>query len=220
MRENAEQELYQNSESKGKRMWNEPRKSHWSRQMMDHLKEQNMGWVKNILEKLSEYNLVTDWETIGKMSTNEWKEKVGKAVLKKNGEKLLENCITKSGEVIKINTKTRHIHRKLTDEIYKAEPLKIIAFGDKQRARTIFLSQNHMLECGKNMKSTIDANCNECQEIDDENHRLNRCKKWNTEISYAEFDDIFSNDGDKVERIITDIENKWELKFANGRMKK
>ena len=70
------------------------------------------------------------------------------------------------------------------------------------------------------MKSTIDTNCNECQEIDDENHRLNRCKKWNTEISYAEFDDIYSNDYDKVERIITDIENKWELRFANGRMKK
>ena len=38
-----------------------------------------------------------------------------------------------------------------------------------------------------------------------------RCKKWNTEISYAEFDHIYGNDCDKVERIITDIENKWEL---------
>ena len=47
-----------------------------------------------------------------------------------------------------------------------------------------------------------------------------RGQKWNTEICYAEFDDIYSNDCDKVKQIITDIEKKWELRFANGRMKK
>ena len=45
-------------------------------------------------------------------------------------------------------------------------------------------------------------------------------KKVNTEISYAEFDDIYSNDCNKVELVIADIENKWELRFANGRLKK
>ena len=192
----------------------------WALRMMTHLKEQNSGWAKNIMEKLAEYNLTTDWEVIKNMTINQWKEKVRKAVLKKNGEKLITNCTTESNGDIKINTKTRHIYKKLTNEIYTAAPMKTIVMGDKQWARTIFLSQNHMLECGKNLKSTRDENCNKCHVVDDEEHRLNVCKEWNDTVSTIEFDDIYIDDCDKVKQIVAEIEKKWELRFANGRMKK
>ena len=32
--------------------------------------------------------------------------------------------------------------------------------------------------------------------------------------------DIYSDDIDKVEQIVAEIEKKWEIRFANGRMKK
>ena len=192
----------------------------WALRMMTHLKEQNSGWAKNIVEKLSEYDLTSDWEVIRNMTINQWKEKVRKAVLKKNGEKLLKNCTTESAEGTKINTKTRHIHKKLTNEMYTTAPMKTIVMGDKQWARTIFLSQNHMLECGKNLKSTRDENCSKCHVIDDEKHRLNVCTEWNDKVSTFDFDDIYSDDCDKVKQIASEIEKKWELRFANGRMKK
>ena len=40
----------------------------WALKLMIHLKEQNSGWAKNIVEKLSEYNLASDWEFIRNMT--------------------------------------------------------------------------------------------------------------------------------------------------------
>ena len=60
--------------------------------------------------------------------------------------------------------------------------------------------------------------------MDDENHRLNSCEKWretnNFEKTPSDFNDIYSNENDTLIRIIDEIEKVWELRFANGRMKK
>ena len=83
------------------------------------------------------------------------------------------------------------------------------------------MSQNGMLECGKNMKGTISEKCQSCDILDDENHRLNYCPKWrNSSNGDVDFNDIYSSDSRKLDRIIHEIENIWELKYANGRMKK
>ena len=37
---------------------------HWTSKMLSHLCSYNTGWAKNIKEKLSEYNLESDWEII------------------------------------------------------------------------------------------------------------------------------------------------------------
>ena len=143
----------------------------------------------------------------------------------KNGKKLLENCQTKSNDGLKINTKTKHIYQELSEEIYKAEAKKSIIEGTKQRARTIFLARNGMLYCGKNMKGTITEMCPDCKTRDNENHRLNNCPKWggagndNTEND-VEFNDIYSEDRKALNCVISKILNVWEVKFANGRMKK
>ena len=106
------------------------------------------------------------------MTTNEWKEKVRVAILKKNGQKLIENCTSVDGQDVKIHTKTKHIYEKLTNNRYKGTPIEALVRGNKQKTRTIFLAQNGMLECGRNMKGTIPEICPECNETDNEQHRL------------------------------------------------
>ena len=197
----------------------------WQCKMLLNMASKNIGWAKNMNEKLSEYELETDWELIKQRSFNEWRNIVIRAVLIKNGKKLLENCQTKINDGVKINTKTKHIYQELSEEVYKAEAKKSITEGTKQRARTIFLARNGMLYCGKNMKGTIAEICPECKVIDDENHRLNICPKWggtgnDDTDNEVEFNDIYSEDSQTLNRVISKIENVWEVKFANGRMKK
>ena len=126
----------------------------------------------SISNKLTDYDLETNWDVIKRMSPNEWKEKVRIAVLRKNGQKLIENCTSINGQEVKIHTKTKHIHEKLTNNRYKGTPSESLIQGNKQKTRTIFLAQNGMLECGRNFKGTIPEICPDCNETDDEQHRL------------------------------------------------
>ena len=82
-----------------------------------------------------------------------------------------------------------------------------------------------MLECGANFKGTMIDICQECNTYDDENHRFKTCLKWNDQNSLnrqasIDFNDIFSCDSIVLNNVIDGIENVWELKYANGRMKK
>ena len=89
---------------------------------------------------------------------------------------------------------------------------------------TIILARNGMLECGTNFKGTMKEICTECNVNDNEQHRLNECKKWrelnNEGGTMINFRDIYSNDYHVLSKIINSIENVWELKFGNGRMKR
>ena len=74
-----------------------------------------------------------------------------------------------------------------------------------------------MLECGEN--------CWDFNIIDDEHHRLNICTKWEdtnnaNNHTKTNFQDIYSEDKDVLNNVINEIEKVWELKYANGRMKK
>ena len=106
--------------------------------------------------------------------------------------------------------------------IYNGNPIAHLVSGNKQRTRTIFLAQNHMLECGKNMKGTMTENCTACDEIDDEQHRLVACKKWpNTNNNNdIQFQNIYSENIDELNSIMIEIEKTWDTRYTNGRMKK
>ena len=71
--------------------------------MMLHLQAENLGWAKNITEKLTQYGLETDWEVIRRHSKRQWKKISGDAVEKKNKKKIVENCVTVTTEGTKIN---------------------------------------------------------------------------------------------------------------------
>ena len=56
---------------------------------------------------------------------------------------------------------------------------------------------------------------------DDENHRLNFCKRFaSTNLSDSSekvnFDDIYSRDHNKIKQIIIKIEKVWNTKSAHG----
>ena len=197
---------------------------HFKHRMLEYQKMHNIGWAKRITDKLAEYELETNWDLIKRMSPNEWKEKVRVTVLKKNGKKLIENCTSMDGQEVKIHTKTRHIHEKLTNHRYNCTPIEAFIQGDKQKTRTIFLAQNGMLECGRNLKGTIPEICPECKETDDEQHRLSTCKKWSNLNSNhntnVHFHDIYSEDEETMNGILTEISMIWDTRFANGRMKR
>ena len=148
------------------------------------------------------------------------------AVNTKNKNKLIQNCEKTTNEGIKANTKTKSIHMKLTvNTSYEREPQKEVIQGTKQRAKTIILARHGMLECGSNFKGTMSQTCRRCKIPDDENHRLNECSIYDN-INLAKhtlkknFENVHSDDNDVLDSIICDIENIWELRYANGRMKK
>ena len=160
-----------------------------------------------------------------RMTKNQWKNIVTKAVDQHNKSKLVKNSITETPQTTKINTKTKHIHKKLTTEEYTRKPISEILNRNKQQTKSIILARNGMLECGKNFKGTMRETCRVCDQIDNENHRLNICTQWieTNNIQKAdkpEFSDIYSEDGNTLDKILTAIESVWELKYASGKMKR
>ena len=193
--------------------------------MIYQLRNLNLGWAKNIVKKLEEYNLEQDWEIIRTLTKQSWRTSVKTAVQNKNKQKLMDHCIEKTPHGDKIKTKTAYIYEKLKNSSYTFEPLPELLSSNKIETKTILLSRCGMLMCGVNFKATIPAVCMECQVIDNEDHRLNHCHKWqdinfvNNDIN-ANFLDVFSEDKQKLSTIVHSIQKVWELKLGNGSMKK
>ena len=81
-----------------------------------------------------------------------------------------------------------------------------------------------MLECGANFKGSLPYVCQTCNKVDDENHRLNTCKKYRSMNMFdyamkANFDDVFSTDLTVVKQIIVIIERIWNTHSAHGTMR-
>ena len=74
----------------------------------------------------------------------------------------------------------------------------------------------------KNFKGTATRDdCQECSQIDDEEHRLNDCRKWsgtnNVGKIRVNFANIYREDRDVFDRLIDVIENVWELRCQFGK---
>ena len=88
---------------------------HWTKKMLVHLQTQNLGWAKNIEQKLNIYKLETNWDVIRQKTKENGKRTVTEAVDKVNKEKLIQFCVptTATTENAKINTKTKNVHKDL-----------------------------------------------------------------------------------------------------------
>ena len=53
---------------------------HWTNKILTHLRSKNLGWAKNIISKLSDYQLEGDWDIIRRKTKGEWKGQVMAAV--------------------------------------------------------------------------------------------------------------------------------------------
>ena len=78
-----------------------------------------------------------------------------------------------------------------------------------------------MLECGINYKGTMSDRCTACNEVDNEEHRLNSCKKFE-DINYCNsaskipFRSVYSKDPDVLQRSLWHISKVWNTKNGNG----
>ena len=78
-----------------------------------------------------------------------------------------------------------------------------------------------MLECGRNYKGTMSEFCNQCSCLDDEEHRLNVCLKFET-INFCKdpvklsFHVVYKENLDDLRLIMHRIANVWNVSAGNG----
>ena len=182
-----------------------------------------IGWYKSIQESLIDYQLPTDFATIKQISHNEWRSKVQSSIEKRHKERLHTECLETTDGVTKEKTKTASILTHITNANYKRQPQQEILKTTKHEAKTIIIARYGMLQCGKNFGGTMNRICNECETIDDENHRLNHCIKWKNSNFYdksekIDYDLIFSDKIEDLRRVIQSIEKVWNTRNAHGTM--
>ena len=196
----------------------------WTKKTLLLLEDMKLGWYNNIKDILSDHKLPTEFNTIKNMSYNEWKNKVKIVIDKKNKERLQEDCHETSKGTTKEKTKTKTILTRITEEGYKRQPRPEILRTTKHEAKTIVIARYGMLQCGKNYKGTMNEICNECDILDDEDHRLNYCVKWKDRNNFNEtvkidFNLVFSERIEELRYIIECIEKLWNTRNAHGSMK-
>ena len=82
-----------------------------------------------------------------------------------------------------------------------------------------------MLECGSNYKGTMKEICNECQTIDNEDHRINNCPKWEyvnfcNDKCKINFDDIYSDNYERCLEVVESILRMWDLENGKNEMRR
>ena len=66
--------------------------------------------------------------------------------------------------------------------------------------------------------------CDQCCILDDENHRLNFCPKWQENNLFAsnekvDFSSVFADDLNTVRQVTVHIEKIWDTRNSNGKMR-
>ena len=145
------------------------------------------------------------------------------AVIEKmNKKRLLQDLHKKENGMDVPKTNTKSIIPKITREGYIRSPEPLILRTKKYEAKTILIARYGMLDCGENFKGTMRPICATCITRDKENHRLNECPKWGgtveNEVERISFDEIYSDDIDRMRAVITNITKTWNTKNANGSM--
>ena len=202
------------------RILNRP-SSHWTTQAFHILDEQNIGWAKTIKQTLRSLDLPSDLTTIKNKRPNEWKKEVKEKIEKKNKDRLLEEC-HKMADGRKIRkTKTAHIVDSLSADTYTRMPIPELQHLTKQETKTVIIARYKMLDCGVNFKNSKSVICPTCKKTDDEDHRLNYCRRYR-ETNYCDyeekvtFDDVYSTDINVLKKIIEKIEKVWNTRNAHG----
>ena len=181
--------------------------NHWTRHMLEVLDKLGIGWSKNIRIKLETYGLEQDWDKIRKMTKNEWKRLVTRAVEKRNKERLIEECHQENGEP---KEKTKHMLEELNREKFARSPSSAFKSMNRNQMRIILIARYGMLDCGKNYHHKYGSKlCRTCSQMDDENHRINGCERQPGNKDWVEFRDIFQDKKDTLLRMAEIIAKVW-----------
>ena len=80
----------------------------------------------------------------------------------------------------------------------------------KQETKTLMIARYRMLECGRNYKGTMSEYCNACSCLDDEEHRLNACLKYE-HVNFSKdpvkvsFDTVYNDNANDLKLIMSRI---------------
>ena len=197
--------------------------SHWTKMILETLKDKKTGWYKSMIEKLNKYGLETDFETIKSTTLNDWKRKVKNEIEKKNTERLKQELHKKDKESSTLKTKTASIAKHISEQSYYRKPQQEILGCTKHETKTLIIARYGMLQCGKNFKGSMSEFCDQCKILDDEDHRLNYCKKYidinfYNAVKKVDFNMVYSRDMNELREILPRIGNVWNTRNAHGTM--
>ena len=190
----------------------------WIKKMFNSLQKDNIGWTKQILSTLKEYKLDKPLEQIKEMPNPTWKRIVTEATEKRNKEKLLEMCMSRNGE----KQKTKNLVSKLKNDNYVRRPY--IQAQSRHQCRARIMAMYGMLDCGKNFKTGYRGeNCQSCNVLDDENHRINYCKKYRyinlfDSALKIDFNSIYSGNEKTINMVVEVVCEIWNLHNGNNKM--
>ena len=195
----------------------------WTKKTLRALEELDIGWARAIKSTLIDYSLPTEFSTIKSIHPTVWRNTIRREIDKKNLERLLSDCHKKVDGTLSAKTKTKSLVDKLKDPNYKRKTQNELNNATKQETKTIVTARYGMLECGNNYRGTLNRICNQCDDLDDEDHRLNYCAKWRNVNLYdstekTDFTLIHSNDINVLRPIISKIEMVWNTKNGHGTM--
>ena len=198
--------------------------SHWTNKILLRLETLDIGWSKSIKNTLRELDLPTDFSSIKSQTRRAWKNLVTEKIEMRNTGLLIKECFKKENGQNRAKTKTAHIIEHLRDDGYRRNANAEIMRCNRQDAKTIIIARFRMLECGANFKGSLKFTCQTCNLLDDENHRINTCRKYRSMNMYdsvikANFDDVFSTDLTVVKQIIAVIQRIWNTQSAHGTMR-
>ena len=198
---------------------------HWALESLKILQAYDIGWAKRIDEVLHLWNLEKDWDKISKKSRGEWKVEVEKAAEKANLERLKSECMTKERGDSRPKTKTKTILQYLDNSDYKREPLEVMNYGSLLVTRAMIMGRYGMLNCKANFScGSKNKECNMCGVLDDENHRINNCIKYEETNLYKQgekidFSQIYSNNLANVIKVVEVILKLWDLGYGKNMMR-
>ena len=192
---------------------------HWTKRTLEILEKKNIGWSKKIKETLEEYGLPTDFSVIKTIPRRTWIRNVTVKIERHNAQRLLNDCHKNENGVSTPKTKTATIIEHINDPNYERGIDKIMSQLSRQECKTLVIARFKMLECGRNLKGSMREECMSCGTIEDENHILNHCIKYNSVREPRDnvvFNDVYSHQIEKVRPIINAIEKIWNTSNAHG----
>ena len=201
--------------------------SHWTKTTLKIMKEYNIGWAKQICEILERWELNQNWEEIRLKTPGQWKGEVKRAMEIMNVRKLREECETKSRGETKQKTKTKFVIDSVNDGDYSRGPDKYILRNHSiTHTRALIMGRYGMLKCANNFSNGHGTKlCDRCKVIDNEDHRINDCTKWEgvnlvDKSRGITLDDIYFDDYDRCLAVVETIHSLWDLENGKNEMRR
>ena len=95
----------------------------------------------------------------------------------------------------------------------------------RNTVRIIMMARYGMLDCANNYHGKYGTKiCKECNAVDNEDHRINDCKRWrNINLSgkgyRIDFDAVYSDDADILRHVSKLLQSVWNLENCKNEMR-